>query len=305
VKTIVSDRVANEAPVASLAALAEEIERDLSELALSLRELNVAGIDPAPLIDAARRLAQVQGALLLIDQDGLAALTQLVRDQLITSGQQTTTTQHSSYLIVQRFQELIRQELANCLRGHTLTAGDLLRCWHQQLAIGGPSTLQPAMLVALDVDPNALADLPPPEVTDQLPPDPDQSLLKFLRAQDDLELREAAQQIAALFTQATSRFKQRNERYYWQAVQACLLEYAITGGDAAPIKKIAAAGVRLLRQRDHQKHCVSRGCTQVSDPRCAVRIGAATIADRTLARAVVKLFRIEQQFAVSFEWHGD
>jgi hypothetical protein len=235
---MVGDLIANEAPVASLAALAEAIERDLSELALSLREPNVAGIDPSPLIDAARRLAQVQGALLLIDQDGLAALTQLVRDQLITSGQQVTTSQHSSCLILQRFQELIRQALANCLRSQTLTAGELLRCWHQQVAIGGPSTLQPAMLVALDVDPNALEDLQPPEVTDQPPPDPDQSLLKLLRAQDDLDLREAAQQIATLFAQAAVRFNQRNECYYWQAVQACLLEYAIVGGDTAPIKKI-------------------------------------------------------------------
>ncbi|MCX7215486.1 MAG: response regulator [Burkholderiales bacterium] len=295
---MVGDRVANEAPVASLAALAEEIERDLSELALSLREPNVAGIDPAPLIDAARRLAQVQGALLIIEQEGLAALTQLVRDQLITSGQQTTTTQHSSYLIVQRFQELIRQGLANCLRGQTLTAGDLLRCWHQQLVIGGPSTLQPAMLVALDVDPNALADLPPPEVTDQLPPDPDQSLLKFLRAQDDLDLREAAKQIAALFTQAAARFKQRNERYYWQAVQACLLEYAIAGGDAAPIKKIAASGVRLLRQRDHQNNALA-GAALRSVTRDALFELAQRPVQTVLARAVVKLFRIEQQFAVT------
>jgi len=142
---MVGDRVANETPVASLAALAEEIERDLSSLALSLREPSVVSIDPAPLIDAARRLVQVQGALLLIDEEGLAALTQLVRDQLITSGQHATTPQYSSYLIVQQLHQLMRQALANCLRGQTLTAGDLLRCWHQQLAIGGPSTLQPSM----------------------------------------------------------------------------------------------------------------------------------------------------------------
>ena len=293
---MVGDLIANEAPVASLAALAEAIERDLSELALSLREPNVAGIDPAPLIDTARRLAQVQGALTLIDQDGLAALTQLVRDQLITSGQQVTTSQHSSYLIVQRFQELIRQALANCLRGETLTVGELLRCWHQQLAIGGPSTLQPAMLVALDVDPNALEDLQPPEVTDQPPPDSDQSLLKLLRAQDDLDLREAAQQIATLFPQAAVRFNQRNECYYWQAVQACLLEYAIAGGDAAPIKKIAAAGIRLLRQRDHQS-TVSAGSALRSVTREALFDLAQRPLQTTLARVVVKLFRIEQQFA--------
>jgi chemotaxis protein histidine kinase CheA/DNA-binding NarL/FixJ family response regulator len=297
---MVGDRVANETPVASLAALAEEIERDLSSLALSLREPSVVSIDPAPLIDAARRLVQVQGALLLIDQEGLAALTQLVRDQLITSGQHATTPQYSSYLIVQQLHQMMRQALANCLRGQTLTAGDLLRCWHQQLAIGGPSILQPSMLVAIDIDPNAVAGLPPPEVTDQLPPDPDQSLLKLLRAQDDLDLREAAKQIAALFTQAAARFKQRNERYYWQAVQACLLEYAIAGGDTAPIKKIAAAGVRLLRQRDHQS-TASAGASLRSVTRDALFELAQRPLQRplqtALARAVVKLFRIDQQFA--------
>ncbi len=129
---MVGDGVANAAPVASLTALAEEIERDLTALALSLREPSIVSIDPAPLIDAARRLAQVQGALLLIDQDGLAALTQLVRNQLITSGQLATRSQYSSYLIVQQFQGLMRQALNYCLRGHTLTTGDLLRCWHHR-----------------------------------------------------------------------------------------------------------------------------------------------------------------------------
>ncbi|MCE2830886.1 MAG: hypothetical protein LW709_02215 [Oxalobacteraceae bacterium] len=296
VKTMVGDRVANEKPVASLAALAEAIERDLSSLALSLREPSVVSIDPAPLIDAARRLVQVQGALLLIDEEGLAALTQLVRDQLITSGQHATTPQYSSYLIVQQLHQLMRQALANCLRGQTLTAGDLLRCWHQQLAIGGPSTLQPSMLVAIDIDPNAVTGLPPAEVTDQPPPDPDQSLLKLLRAQDDLDLREAAQQIAALFAQAAAGFKERDEFCYWQAIHACLLEYASTGGDAASIKKIAAAGVRLLRQRDHQS-TASAGAALRSVTRNALFELAQRPVQTALARAVVKLFRIDQQFA--------
>lgn len=294
---MVGDRVANEAPVASLAALAEAIERDLSELALSLREPNVARIDPAPLIDAARRLSQIQGALLLINQEGLAALTQLVRDQLITSSQQVTTLQHTSYLIVQRFQGLMRRALTFCLRGQILTAAELLRYWHQQIAIGGPSILQPAMLVALDIDRNALEELPPPEGTDQPPPDPDQSLLTLLRAKDDLALREAAQQIAALFAQAAAGFKERDECYYWQALQACLLEYSGVGGDAAPIKKIAAAGVRLFRQRDH--HTISSaGSALRAVTREALFELVQRSAQTTLARAVVKLFRIEQQFAV-------
>ncbi len=294
---MVGDFVAGELPVASLAALVEEIERELTELSLSLREPSVASVDPAPLIDAARRLAQVQGTLQLIDQDGLAALTQLVRDQLITSGQQASTTQQSSYLIAQRFQGLMRHALAYCLRGQTLTTGQLLRYWHQQLAIGGPSTLHPAMLVALEIDPGVLADLPPTDVTDQPPPDPDQSLLKLLRAQDDLALREAAQQIAALFAQAAARSTQPNGGYFWQAVQACLLEYASAGGDTAPIKKIAAAGVRLLRQRDHQSTSVADTALS-SVTREALFELAQRPVQTSLARAVVKLFRIEQQFTV-------
>lgn len=294
---MLGDLVSGEPPVASLTALGEEIERDLTELALALCEPSVASIDPARLIDAARRLAQVQGALLIINQSGLAALTQLVRDQLIALGQQATTTQHSSYVIVQRFQGLIRQALAHCLRGQTLTTAELLRCWHQQLAIGGPSSLHPAILVALDIDPNALAELPAQEVNHQSPPDPDQSLLTLLRAHDEIALRAAAQQIATLFAQAATRSKQRHGQFFWLAVQACLLEYANEGGDAAPIKKIAAAGIRLLRQIDHQSTSITDAALG-SVTREALFVLAQRPAQSTLARAVVKLFRVEQQFTL-------
>lgn len=294
---MLGDLVGGEPPVASLAALGEEIERDLTELALALREPREASIDPAPLVDAARHLAQVQGALLIINQPGLAALTQLVRDQLITLGQQATTTQYSSYVIVQRFQGLIRQALAHCLRGQTLTTAELLRCWYQQLAIGGPSGLHPATLLALDIDPDVIADLPAQEVNDQSLPDTDQSLLTLLRAQDDLALRAAAKQIATLFAQADPRSKQHNGQYFWLAVQACLLEYADEGGDAAPIKKIAAAGVRLLRQIDHQGTSIADAALG-SVTREALFELAQRPAQTTLARAVVKLFRVEQQFTL-------
>ena len=97
---MVDDLVASEMPIASLALLVEEIGRDLTEVAQSLHQPSTASIDPAALIDAARRLAHIQGALRMIDQPGLAALTQLVRDQLISAGQNAATTPHPRYMLV-------------------------------------------------------------------------------------------------------------------------------------------------------------------------------------------------------------
>ena len=298
---IVGDLVASEQPVAWLAVLSAEMERSLTELMFSLREASQESIDPVPLVDAVRRLAQVQGALSMIDQPGLAALAHLVRDQLITSGQPGTTAQYSSEFIVQRFQTFLLQALEHLLHGNTLTTGELLRFWHQQVAIGGPTTLQPSLLVKLDVEPHTLHELLPddlpPDAMDPSPTDPDQSLLKLLRAQDDLTLRQATQPIADLFACAAARIQPHHEYVYWQAVQACLIEYTISGGDAARIKKIAAAGVRLLRLSD-----VESTSTLEAALRSLTRDALFELAQRpvqsALARAVVRIFRIEQQFAV-------
>ena len=293
--------VASEQPVAWLAVLSAEMERSLTELMFSLREASQESIDPVPLVDAVRRLAQVQGALSMIDQPGLAALAHLVRDQLITSGQPGTTAQYSSEFIVQRFQTFLRKALEHLLHGNTLTTGELLRFWHQQVAIGGPTTLQPSLLVKLDVEPHILHELLPdglpPDAMDPSPTDPDQSLLKLLRAQDDLTLRQATQPIADLFACAAARVQPHHEYVYWQAVQACLIEYTISGGDATRIKKIAAAGVRLLRLSD-----VESTSTLEAALRSLTRDALFELAQRpvqsALARAVVRIFRIEQQFAV-------
>ncbi|MFN5352527.1 MAG: hypothetical protein ACK5BB_00855, partial [Burkholderiaceae bacterium] len=298
---IVGDLVASEQPVAWLAVLSAEMERSLTELMFSLREASQESIDPVPLVDAVRRLAQVQGALSMIDQPGLAALAHLVRDQLITSGQPGTTAQYSSEFIVQRFQTFLRKALEHLLHGNTLTTGELLRFWHQQVAIGGPTTLQPSLLVKLDVEPHILHELLPdglpPDAMDPSPTDPDQSLLKLLRAQDDLILRQATQPIADLFACAAARVQPHHEYVYWQAVQACLIEYTISGGDATRIKKIAAAGVRLLRLSD-----VESTSTPEAALRSLTRDALFELAQRpvqsALARAVVRIFRIEQQFAV-------
>ncbi|NCV84502.1 MAG: hypothetical protein EBW14_01145 [Oxalobacteraceae bacterium] len=63
-------------PLTSLAALAQTTEHCLGELAALLSEVESSGLsdsDTAALIDAARRLAQLQGALELIDQPGSQA----------------------------------------------------------------------------------------------------------------------------------------------------------------------------------------------------------------------------------------
>ncbi len=296
-----SDLVASEQPIAWLAVLSAEMERSLTELTLSLREVGQASIDPAPLADAARRLAQIQGALSMIDQPGLAALAQLVRDQLITSGQPGTTARYSSDVIVQRFQTFLRKALEHLLHGNTLTTGELLRFWHQQVAIGGPTMLQPSLLVKLDIEPHALHELLtnglPPDATDPSPIDPDQSLLKLLRAQDELTLRQAVQPIEALFAWAAAQVYPRHEYVYWQAVQACLIEYTMSGGDATRIKKIAATGVRLLRLSDIESASTLEAALG-SLTRDALFELAQRPVQSALARAVVRIFRIEQQFAV-------
>jgi len=205
-----SDLACSEAPVmplTSLAALAQATDQIFSELVPLLQytnSLGVAGTDPAPLIDAARRLAQLQGALELIDQPGLAALTGLVRDQLINTAQPGADVSTASRLILERFQSFIRAALRALLGGDTLSTAELIHYWHQQLAEGGPSTLQLYLLVMLDIDQSHLSDLPSAEVIEQPVPDPDHLLLKLLRAPDDQASRAAASQIAALFAEAAA-----------------------------------------------------------------------------------------------------
>ncbi len=291
-------------PLTSLAALAQTTEHCLGELAALLTELESSGLGDshtAALIDAARRLAQLQGALELIDQPGLAALTALVREQLINAGQPATDAPHPSRFILQRFQVFIRAALRALLRGQTLSTGELIHCWHQQLAVGGPSTRQVSALLVLDIDQHLLSDLPLTELidqahTDSAHTDPDQLLLTLLRAQDDQALRAAALPIAALFAAAATTSLTDEKCAYWLAIQACFIEFAHVGGDPTPIKKIAAAGVRLQRQpiSEHKSSADALG----SLAREALYTLAQHPRHTTLALTVAKVFRLEQQFAL-------
>ena len=291
-------------PLTSLAALAQTTEHCLGELAALLSEVESSGLsdsDTAALIDAARRLAQLQGALELIDQPGLAALTALVREQLINAGQPATNAPHPSRFILQRFQVFIRAALRALLRGQTLSTGELIHYWHQQLAVGGPSTRQVSALLVLDIDQHLLSDLPLTELidqahTDSAHTDPDQLLLTLLRAQDDQALRAAALPIAALFAAAATTSLTDEQCAYWLAIQACFIEFAHVGGDPTPIKKIAAAGVRLQRQpiSEHKSSADALG----SLAREALYTLAQHPRHTPPALAVAKVFRLEQQFAL-------
>ncbi|MEY3979065.1 MAG: hypothetical protein RLZZ375_494 [Pseudomonadota bacterium] len=291
-------------PLTSLAALAQTTEHCLGELAALLSEVESSGLSDshtAALIDAARRLAQLQGALELIDQPGLAALTALVREQLINAGQPATNAPHPSRFILQRFQVFIRAALRALLRGQSLSTGELIHYWHQQLAVGGPSTRQASALLVLDIDQHLLSDLPLTELidqahTDSAHTDPDQLLLTLLRAQDDQALRAAVLPIAALFAAATTTSLTEEQCAYWLAIQACFIEFAHVGGDPTPIKKIAAAGVRLQRQpiSEHKSSADTLG----SLAREALYTLAQHPRHTTLALAVAKVFRLEQQFAL-------
>jgi len=297
-----SDLACSEAPVmplTSLAALAQATDQIFSELVPLLQytnSLGVAGTDPAPLIDAARRLAQLQGALELIDQPGLAALTGLVRDQLINTAQPGADVSTASRLILERFQSFIRAALRALLGGDTLSTAELIHYWHQQLAEGGPSTLQLYLLVMLDIDQSHLSDLPSAEVIEQPVPDPDHLLLKLLRAPDDQASRAAASQIAALFAEAVAMSPSAEQRAHWLAIQACFIEYALVGGDPTPIKKIAAAGVRLRRQKVLEQAPTAIAIGSLA--REALYYLAQQPLQSAPAHAVAKVFRLEQQFAM-------
>ena len=73
-------RVQQVVALAALAVLGETITHCLSELAHALSQADSAHTDPPVLADAERRLAQIDGALMLTGQHGLAALVRLVNE---------------------------------------------------------------------------------------------------------------------------------------------------------------------------------------------------------------------------------
>jgi hypothetical protein len=155
--SMVGDSVVHVSLTASIAALAAEIDRSLTELALGWRGVSASGSDPATLVDAAQVLAQIEGALLILDQHGLAALAQLVRDQVISAARVDESTIPLRAVLVQRLQTFLQRALTQSVRGKTFSTGELLDAWQQLLAVGLPTSLQPAVLISLELNPQAVA----------------------------------------------------------------------------------------------------------------------------------------------------
>ena len=131
--------------------------------------------------------------------------------------------------------------------------------------------LQPSFLVKLDIEPNALHELLtnglPPDATDPSPIDPDQSLLKLLRAQDYLTLRQAVQPIEALFAWAAAQVYPRHEHDAdpqptahgrniaqcddWRARTAIAITFATTRGRRAQHQMDAFGSPTVFALSDH------------------------------------------------------
>lgn len=237
---------------ATVAVVAAEIERALTQLALDWQATPTASSDTAVLVDAAQILAQIEGALLIINEHGLAVLAQLVRDQLLGSNRAEVPAVSLGGALVQQFHAFIQRALNQCLRGKKLTVGELLQGWQRLLGVGLPTTLHPSVLIPIELDQQAVARSPLPQTTQPIPAaptDPDHLLLNLLRAQDDAGQRAAAESIGVLFEHASRLTQQVEARWYWQALHAYFVEYGLSGGDAARLKKIASAAVRLLRHQ--------------------------------------------------------
>ncbi|MEK0435420.1 MAG: hypothetical protein RL369_1469, partial [Pseudomonadota bacterium] len=154
-------RVQQVVALAALAVLGETITHCLSELAHALSQADSAHTDPPVLADAERRLAQIDGALMLTGQHGLAALVRLVNEQL-TQNHLTSSvrageiTSQATAGLVQRLRIILQCTIKQCLLGKTLSTAELLCCWQQLLLAERKTSLHPAMLVSLELDADAL-----------------------------------------------------------------------------------------------------------------------------------------------------
>ncbi|MFM7658596.1 MAG: methyl-accepting chemotaxis protein, partial [Burkholderiaceae bacterium] len=154
-------RVQRVVALAALAALGETITQCLSEIARAYRQADAPSLDPAISADAARQLAQIDGALMLAGQQGWAALVRLVHEQL-TQNHPTSPvraaeiTPQAAASMVRRLQLVLQRAIKQTLLGKTRSTAELLHCW-QQLEMAECSTsLHPAMLVSLALDADAL-----------------------------------------------------------------------------------------------------------------------------------------------------
>jgi len=287
-------RVQQVVAFAALAALGETITHCLSELAHALSQADSAHTDPPVLADAERRLAQIDGALMVTGQHALAALVRLVNEQL-TQNHLTSSvrageiTSQAAAGLVQRLRIILQRAIKQCLLGKTLSTAELLCCWQQLLLAECKTSLHPAMLVSLDLDAHALdngsftsrldqpsgttifdlgvggtcaAEVDAHTVADadagaDSDAEADQLLLNLLRAREDVSIRDAVLQLSALFDQAAARTRQPETYWQWQTLKAYCIEYAVAGGEAGRIQKIMSAAVRLLRWQKYESTTTS------------------------------------------------
>ncbi len=286
----------------SLPVLADVISRSLQELATQLASLvdSAAGpVDTAVLVELVRHLSEVHGALLMIDEQGLAALTQLLRAQLIHCGKDKGLAVAEAARLARSFRSFMDRALDRLLRGQPPLAGELLPCW-QQLADPSQSS------VATEFHPSALLSLrridePVPvsvpasvNVADiDLRSDFEPALLDFLRAPDEAQRREAARRIADVIAHAYGGISDANERALWWVLHAYLTEFAQAGGETVRANRIVAGSARAMKYRGRS------GPALAALAREALFELSQHERSTDEARNIARTFQLDEQFAAN------
>jgi chemotaxis protein histidine kinase CheA/ActR/RegA family two-component response regulator len=247
-------------------------------------------VEVASLADAALCLSNVQGALTMIDEPGLAALVQLLRAQILTCGKTGSASCQDAARVAQGLHHIVRQVLGDLLRGRRPVAGELLSCWRDIAALGGVVELHPSVLVSLHISPGTLPPSLPSNPSGDGLADLEPALLSFLRAQDDTQLGAAARSIADLLIPVCTQDSERDEQARWLALRAYLIEFALVGGDPVRAKKIVAAIARATR------YASNRSIVLASLARDALFELAQRACVSDEAREVALLFNLQQQF---------
>ncbi len=279
---------------ASLRALADEILRSIAEVVRVLDTLAVPEADPSAevrLAEAEGYLSEVQGALVLIDQPGLAALAQLLLTQLPACAPAGAVQAAQAAGAARRVRQVMQAALDALLSGRRPMAGELLACWQRVAALGSACELHPSELVSLAACADVVPALPPLPAR-ALPPDAsEQALLSFLRAQHDSQRSDAAQRIAEVLAHACAQASDADECARWRALQGYFVEFAQSHGDTERAKKIVASTARALRRVGHGRTALAAAA------RAALFELARQDCRSDEARQVARLFDLHGQFA--------
>lgn len=281
-------------PCASLRPLADEISRSLAQVA---RLLDTQGLlqtepaDAAATAEAARCLYEVQGALAIAGEPGLAALAQSLRAQVLAGGDAGKLQAEDLAHVTRDCQRTMQRALDGVLRGIRPPAAALLACWQRVAALGGAPGLHPSALVSLQLRECALPWLPPDPRAATAPDESEQALLDFLRAQQDGQRSAAARRIADVLAHVGAQTEDADERARWLALRAFLIEFAQAGGDPVRAKKIVASTARALR------HIGDDGTVLAAAARDALFELAQQDCVTDDAREVARLFHLDTQFA--------